>query len=321
MPDGCGVKRTDLFTGFNLAFAQLGPGPSNLVNGLFGVGSVVSPVLVTLMAGGLTGGLGGGSHAPPFVLMAVMAALLALGVRLLWPRLAGDAGALTSDIRASDIQASGVDLAGKDTLPGPRLPLALFGLCFFLYVGIEAGLGNWATTYFLRQGAAQAALLTSFYWLALTFGRFVFAALGSRFTPLSVLVFATCGAMLGCGLMLLGGPGPVAGERLPGGLVSSASSPVWLAPAGLILAGFCIAPVFSSQLAWFTRTQPPRLAPYMLTLGGVGGALLPALTGLALPRLGVASVPLTPLITAALLLTSALLLHRALQRATRRSRA
>ena len=54
----------------------------------------------------------------------------------------------------------------------------------------------------------------------------------------------------------------------------------------------------------------------MLTLGGVGGALLPALTGLALPRLGVGSVPLAPLIIAALLLGSALLLNRTLRRQT-----
>ena len=298
-----GLGYGTLSAGFNLAFAQLGPGPSNLVNGLFGVGSVVSPVLVTLMARG--------SHAPPFVLMAAMAALLALGVRLLWPRPADPLKAVTD---AADTEQAHRLLSAA---PGSRRPLALFGLCFFLYVGIEAGLGNWATTYFLRQGAERAALLTSFYWLALTVGRFVFAALGSRFSAMSVLVFATCGAMLGCGLMLLGGPGLAAGELLLGGLISSAPLPAWLAPAGLILAGFCIAPVFSSQLAWFARTQPPQLAPYMLTLGGVGGALLPALTGLALPRLGVASVPLTSLIIAALLLASALLLHRSLKRQTR----
>ena len=295
-----GLGYGTLSAGFNLAFAQLGPGPSNLVNGLFGVGSVVSPLLVTLLARG--------SHAPPFVLMGVMAALLALGIRLLWPRPADplEAGAETAATEPSH--------RTLPAAPGSRRPLALFGLCFFLYVGIEAGLGNWATTYFLRQGAAQAALLTSFYWLALTLGRFVFAALGSRFTPMSVLIFATGGAMLGCGLMLLGGPGPVPGTLLPDGLISSAPLPTWLAPAGLILAGFCIAPVFSSQLAWFARTQPPRLLPYMLTLGGVGGALLPALTGLALPRLGVTSVPLAPLIIAALLLGSALLLNWTLRR-------
>ena len=51
----------------------------------------------------------------------------------------------------------------------------------------------------------------------------------------------------------------------------------------------------------------------MLTLGSVGGAVLPALTGLALPRLGLVSVPLAPLIIAALLLLCAALLNRQLK--------
>ena len=247
-----------LSAGFNLAFAELGPGPSNLVNGMFGVGSVVSPTVIALLA--RTG------HAPPFLLMAALAAVLALSVRLLWPR----------------------SLAGADTeqtqAPAPlfsRQTVGLFGLCFFLYVGIEAGFGNWATTYLTRLGAAAPAVLTSGYWLALTAGRFASAALGSRVRPRTMITWASFGAMLGSALMLLGG--------------------LRLAPFGLMLAGFCIAPIFSTQLAWFTRTQPPLLAPYMLMLGGLGGALLPAVTGWALPWLGSASVPLSPLLISALL--------------------
>lgn len=258
-----------LAAGLNLAFAELGPGPSNLVNGMFGVGSVVSPLLVAL--------LGRGSHTPPYLLMAAMAAGLALGVRLLWPK--------------PRTTAAGTEKPLTPVAPPPRPVLTLFGLCFFLYVGIEAGLGNWATTYFARLGAAEPAVLTSFYWLALTAGRFVSATLGNRFPPLPVLATALTGAIVGSLLML-------------GGLNT--------ATYGLILAGFCIAPIFSTQLAWFTRTQPVQLTPYMLTLGSVGGAVLPALTGLALPRLGPVSVPLVPLLISALLLAAALLLSRRL---------
>jgi fucose permease len=285
-----GVAYGMLSAGFNLAFAELGPGPSNLVNGLFGVGSVVSPVLVTLMARG--------SHGPPFLLMAVMAAALAVGVRLLWPKPARSdqkadvqTPATTGELPEYDLPDG---LLPDASPPASRRVLTLFGLCFLLYVGIEAGYGNWATTYFTRLGAARPELLTSFYWLALTAGRFASAALGSRFSPLQVLSVGTGGAMLGSVLMLLGG--------------------LSLAPYGLVLAGLCIAPIFSTQLAWFTRSQPPRLAPYMLTLGSVGGAVLPALTGLALPRLGVVSVPLAPLLIAALLLLCVLLLHARLAR-------
>jgi len=265
-----------LSAGFNLAFAELGPGPSNLVNGLFGVGSVVSPLLVALLARA--------SHRPPFVLMAVLTALLALGVRLLWPKAPALPSVEVPTGAASD------PAPGLLATPASRRVLALFGLCFFLYVGIEAGFGTWATTYFTRLGADQPALLTSFYWLALTAGRFFFAALGDRFPPLHILIFALTGGMLGSAVMLLGG--------------------LTLAPYGLAFAGFCIAPVFSTQLAWFTRTLAPGLAPYMLTLGSLGGAVLPALTGLALPRFGTASVPLTPMLIAALLLAAVIVLYR-----------
>jgi len=266
-----------LSAGFNLAFAELGPGPSNLVNGLFGVGSVVSPLMVALLTRE--------SHRLPFVLMAVLTALLALGVRLLWPKAPTLPPAQPSVKVPTETPGDGVSIR-----PTSATVLALFGLCFFLYVGIEAGFGTWATTYFTRLGADQPALLTSFYWLALTAGRFFFAAVGDRFPPLHILIFALTGAMVGSAVMLLGG--------------------LTLAPCGLAFAGFCIAPIFSTQLASFTRTLAPRLAPYMLTLGSLGGAVLPALTGLALPRFGTASVPLTPLLIAVLLLAAVSVLYR-----------
>ncbi|WP_424949982.1 MFS transporter [Deinococcus sp.] len=294
-----------LSAGFNLAFAELGAGPSNLVNGLFGVGSVVSPVLVTLLVRT--------SHAPPFLLMAGLAAGLALGVRLLWPRPVqprpvqfrpGARPELEPErpVSADRPNSAAADLSSPPGL-APRLSrpiFTLFGLCFFLYVGIEAGFGNWATTYFTRLESARPALLTSFYWLALTAGRFTAAAVGSRFPAVQVLVFATVGTVLGSSVMLLSGLNLIASG---------------LAPYGLVLAGFCVAPTFSTQLAWFTRSQPPRLAPYMLTLGSLGGALLPALTGLALPRIGLLSVPLVPLLIAVLLLLTVVLLTRRLKNA------
>jgi MFS transporter, FHS family, glucose/mannose:H+ symporter len=270
-----------LSAGFNVAFAELGQGPSNLVNGMFGVGSVLSPVLVTFLAQS--------SHRPPFLLMAGLAALVALGVRLLWPKpaiheAAGPAGESEPDVPLP------TDLRGPAKVS--RSVFTLFALCFFLYVGIEAGLGTWTTTYFIRLGAAQPALLTSYYWLALTAGRFVFAAVGSRVTPLQTLIFATCGAIIGGAVMLLGG--------------------LALAPAGLVLMGFCVAPVFSTLLAWFAQVQPPRLASFMLTAGSAGGAVLPAVTGFLLPRLGAPSIPLVPLVIAALLLAAALRLSSTL---------
>ncbi|GGR24840.1 MFS transporter [Deinococcus ruber] len=246
-----------LSAGFNTAFAQMGAGPSSLVNGLFGVGSVVSPLLVALLATH--------SHRPPFVLMSVLAALLALGVRVWWPR---------HEAARAPTAAAG----GPAALSWPLL--LLFAASFFLYVGMEASIGNWATVHLTRLHHPNPALMTSLYWAALTAGRFGFALIGSRVGFYPVLAVGAGGALL-AGLLLTGG----------------------LAPAALILAGLCFAPMFSTLLAWFTSVLPPRQAPYVLTVGMLGGALLPALIGWMLPRLGTLALPLGVLLFAGLLLT------------------
>ena len=248
-----------LSAGFNTAFAQMGAGPSSLVNGLFGVGSVVSPILVALLAKG--------SHRPPFVLMSVLAAVLALGVRVWWPR--------------NVAEKAPVAAAGSPALSGPSWhTLLLFAACFFVYVGMEASIGNWATVHLARLHHPNPAFMTSLYWAALTAGRFGFALIGSRFGYFPVLAVGAGGGLLAGALLLVGG----------------------LAPAGLILAGLSFAPMFSTMLAWFTAVLPARQAPYVLTVGMMGGALLPALIGWALPRLETLTLPLGVLFFACVLL-------------------
>ena len=254
-----------LSVGFNIAFAELGVGPANLVNGVFGLGSVASPLVVALLAHG--------THAPPFLLMAFLAGLLMLGM-----------GALRS--RRPQDQSGELPTA----LPGLT---RVFALCFFLYVAVEAGLGSWATSYLRERGLPHPEFTTSLYWAALTLGRFVSAFAGSRLSPFPVLVAGTGGAMLGSGLLL------------------------WpaLAPAGLVLTGFSIGPIFATQLAWFTRRLPAVRAPVALTAGSLGGAASPALLGLLASRLGVQTIPLAVLGIASLLLLSLLAARRLERRA------
>ncbi|WP_425145617.1 MFS transporter [Deinococcus sp.] len=269
-----GVGFGMLSAGFNIAFARMGAGPSSLVNGMYGVGSVVSPLLVTLLAST--------SYRPPFVLMCVLAALLAVGVRWWWPR-APEAPQPAARVgRRAQGQTPGGWRAGG------WLPLLLFGCCFFVYVGIEAGLGNWSTLYLTRLDYPHPALITSLYWAALTAGRFLFALVGGRFAFASVVAFGAAGTLLSALTLLLGGP----------------------APAALMLAGLCIAPVFSALLAWFTAVLPAQLAPYMLAAGSLGGSLLPAAIGAALPHFGAPSLPAALLMFALGLLGLSALLGR-----------
>ncbi|GGR41206.1 MFS transporter [Deinococcus ruber] len=262
-----------LSAGFNTAFAQMGAGPSSLVNGLFGVGSLLSPLLVAFLVTT--------SYRPPFLLMSVLAALLALGVRGWWPPQAHHAR-----------EHAPVSIAGRDTLVGSsRFTFLLFAVCFFLYVGMEASIGNWATVHLTRLHHPNPALMTSLFWAALTVGRFGFALIGSRVGFSLVLAVGAIGTLVASGLLLGGG----------------------LAPVALMLAGLCFAPMISTLFAWLTAVLPPRLAPYALTSGMLGAAVLPALVGWLLPRLGTLALPLGVLLFAGLLLSLVCVLHWRLQ--------
>lgn len=230
--------------GFNSAFATLGAGPSSLVNALFGIGSVAAPLMALFL----------GSFPGPFLLSAALAAGLVVSLRSVrvWP-------------------AQHAALAQS---PVNRPRVALFGLLFFSYVGIEAGLGNWATTHLRAVGNGHPEVITSLYWLALTAGRLAFAPIGSRLVSSRV------------------GPAPVvlacAAVALLGSLLIAVPA---LAAAGYLLAGLGIAPIFSVLLAWFTSRFPARVAPLMLTAGSLGGAAIPAVIGLLVARYGAQAVP------------------------------
>ena len=154
-----------------------------------------------------------------------------------------------------------------------------FGLLFFAYVGIEAGLGSWATTHLSRTGNPHPEAVTSLYWLALTAGRLGFAAIAARFQPFRVVL--TC-----------------AGTALLGSLLIAVPA---LAALGYVVVGLGVAPIFSTLLAWFTALFPVRATPLMLTAGSLGGAVMPALIGLMVSRFGVQAVPLAVAADAVLL--------------------
>ena len=234
-----GLGFGSISSGFNAAFATLGAGPSNLVNAVFGIGSVAAPLI----------GLGLGSYPLPFFLFSALALILTLSLRgvRVWP-------AQAPELAQNRIEKSKV---------------AYFALLFFFYVGIESGLGNWATVQLGRIGNPNPQVITSLYWLALTAGRLIFAVIGSRLSIRTVVQCSAVAALLGCGLIAV----PLT------------------APLGYLAVGLSIAPMFSSLLAWFASRFPVRASPLMLTAGSLGGAALPAFIGLMVAHFGIQAVP------------------------------
>ncbi|MFC4638609.1 MFS transporter [Deinococcus hohokamensis] len=247
----------------NAVYAALGQRPVNLVNAVFGVGSMVSPLLVAA--------LGARGLAWPFLTVALCAALTLLAARL-W----GVPGLPSRPPAASDAAA----VRG--------LPL-LFAALIGVYVSLEAGYGAWTVRYLAGLGRADAALVLSGFWGALTLGRVLTGTWGARVPP-ERLVLGGAALVTGCSLAAL----------LPA-----------LAPVACVLAGLALGPAFGSLLAWATRLMPARQIPFLLMAGSAGGVVSPFVLGQAVTAFGASAVPLAlMLLGAALTLLCAVMLRR-----------
>jgi len=155
-----------------------------------------------------------------------------------------------------------------------RLPLLwVLGLLLFLYVALEVGLGNWAYTYLRRGGAgvAAASLLTTGYWLGLTFGRLVSPWLLQRLREPVLLLGATVATMLVAMVLFILAP------WRPGG-------------AACILAlGVCFGPIWPLTFAIATgsyREAAGAVSGLLTTAGTVSGLAGPWLLGVLLLQHG-----------------------------------
>jgi MFS transporter, FHS family, glucose/mannose:H+ symporter len=149
--------------------------------------------------------------------------------------------------------------------------IVFFALLAFLYVGIEASVSNWLSTYASRNTTltfAGSAVALAVFWAAITLGRGSTPALLTwipevRLYRGSVLL---CVAAVGCLLL--------------------AHSPITVL-AGSALTGLALAPVFPLVLALFLRKiGGSRNAGWVFALAGFGGAVLSWLTGMVSSKTG-----------------------------------
>jgi fucose permease len=163
-------------------------------------------------------------------------------------------------------------------------------LIFFIYVGLEAGVGQWIFTILTQSrgiSQEQAGLWTSAYWGSLTAGRIIFGILLTRLPVHGVLLTAFSGIIIGAIL-----------------LVSDLNP--FLSLTGLIIIGFANAPIFPCLIS-ITPEQVgekyfAHVIGFQLSFSMVGGALLPALSGLLTDYFGWEVIPLIYLLEAVALL-------------------
>ncbi len=152
------------------------------------------------------------------------------------------------------------------TPPGMReaTTILYFATLAFLYVGMEASIGNWMSTYATRATAwtfAGSTLAVAIFWAALLLGRATTPVILS-WLPERVLyrvsVFATIAGVL---------------------LLLAAHHPLTIL-GGSALSGLALAPLFPLILALFLKEiGESRNAGWVFAVAGLGGAVLSWLTG------------------------------------------
>lgn len=157
-------------------------------------------------------------------------------------------------------------------VPGPALAgmkeattIAYFAFLAFLYVGIEATVGNWMSTYASRTTAwtfAASTLAVAVFWAALVLGRALTPVILTRMPEqrlYRVSVFATIAGVL---------------------ILLSAHTPLTIL-SGAAVTGLSLAPLFPLILALFlVEIGESNNAGWVFAVAGLGGAVLSWLTGI-----------------------------------------
>lgn len=235
---------------------------------LFGIGALVMPLIASPL-------IAAGSWRIAFLIVAAFS-LISL---ILWGR--GHFGNLQSML---DDRTTPKDLKlSPSSRSTTRFPykgkqwvlLGIFIVFFFFYVGTEMSLVNFMPAIFIAKlgmTESAAALTVTFFWLAMSIGR-LFAGVIAEKISYRIYILSSCTLTL---LLLV--TFPFTENRL------AAFAVILL--LGLFMSGiFSIALVFSSKMLPGTEESTPSI---MIASGGVGGAVLPLLTGWSMDHLQVA---------------------------------
>ena len=253
----CGLPNV----GINLYIADLYPrqrAPAlNLLNVFFGLGALGGPALISLFTG-LSG-----SGLPALGLVALTATSAAAGL------------ALAHDPTPEAAVSAATPAPGRRGLLTDALVLG--GVAFMLvYVGAESGMGGWlpaAAQLDAGMSAAEAPLLATMYWIAVTVIRSFVAWRGAGWAYPAILRAGVAAATLGAALVAAG-----MAARQPG-----------LLAVGAVLMGLGFGPLFPTLMAVITGTRPQvagAAAGLLVAAAGLGAIGGPPLVGAILAGYG-----------------------------------
>ncbi|MCB1247705.1 MAG: MFS transporter [Acidimicrobiia bacterium] len=227
------------------------------IHGLFGVGAIIGPLLVTgSIAIGLTWRFSFAVVGFGFLAVAVSALLFASGATIPTRRSTGD----TTKLRLSR-------------------PLFWSVFTFLAYAGVAATTGIWAFTYLTEsRGLAEGlgGIVVAGYWATFAASRFLLSSFGGRFDPARLLRTAMVLTIFAYAVFW-------ASPWLPLTLVA------------LLLAGFAHGPFFPIEVLEtrhrFGPVKAPTVIGFQIAGVNVGGAVIPAGVGILVGIYDLAVIP------------------------------
>ncbi|MBB6480944.1 MFS transporter [Spirochaeta isovalerica] len=185
------------------------------------------------------------------------------------------------------------DAAIGETLRQLRALLSM--LMFFIYTGVELGLGLWSYSLLtISRGVRPeiAGLVTGSYWAMFTVGR-ILAGWYTRKMSVRTILYSSIGLALAGTVLVALNPG------------------IWLTIAGIGIIGFAIAPVFPSLISDTGNRVGIRHVSntigMQISAAGFGAAVVPSLAGVLARIYGLEVIPLYMMAALALLFLSILI--------------
>ncbi len=238
---GLGHAMTATSMAFGRIYSTSRGASLSLLNAAWGLGAVICPWIASSWAR---------FHASMWLFLAIALASLPPFLYLLARR----------NVLAAHSEEIDVSRNGRAAFSA-LIHIAVFA---FLYVGVEASVSGWMMTYIHRlpaSGEMFPPIITSLFWISLLCGRTAAPAFLRQISESSLLSISLVVALTSTGLLLL-----------------SHTSLQSLGCATLI--GFTLAPVFPLCISRLLGlTDDPTQSRWVFAVSGLGGAVLPWMTG------------------------------------------
>lgn len=262
----------------NNVITNLAPGrsePLNILHAFYAVGAFIAPFLASI-------GLGLGFTWQQLLLVTIILSCSSVVIY---------AQASPASLPITKAKSPGTTPATANGFP-KNVSFYILSFLLFCYLGLENSINGWFITYFQSTNLmtpAYATNLVSILWVIMIVGRLVCAAL-AKYVPKQLLILINCS---GCALFLL--------------LLCSTQN-LTLITIAMVLLGFFLAGIYPTTMAnaGFLIKGSPKAMTLILTIGSLGGVILPQLVGSLADKIGMTGAISILVVDAVLMLLLAL---------------